>query len=193
MTRTTLYKGVYFAMFGGAGALALAVLVHFQFSPVAIAIVLVAMLVPGRILGFFWRDLLRGLRLLNARNYAESKICSEWFLVEVRAKPWIRYLIWLGSSSYSRNPEVLALNNLGAAEMNLGEPDSARAHLKQAIAIDPLCPLPFYNLGALSKAEGNLDEAERCFAQAARLGYTRGISDKIVSASQTRFANTDGR
>ncbi|HTT96838.1 MAG TPA: tetratricopeptide repeat protein [Rhizomicrobium sp.] len=193
MTRTTLYKGVYFAMFGSAAILALGVLAYFQFSPLAFLVVVVALLIPGRILGYFWRDLLRGLRLLNAKDYVASKVCSERFLVEVREKPWIRHFIWLGSSTYSRDPEVLALNNLGAAELALGEVDVARAHLEEAIAKDPLCPLPFFNLGALFKATGNVSESERCFAEATRLGFRHGISDKIVRASQTRFAEMDGR
>jgi tetratricopeptide (TPR) repeat protein len=180
-------------MFGGAGILALSVLAYFRFSLPAIVAVVVVGLIPGRILGYFWRDLLRGLRLLNAKNYAASKFHSERFLVEVRKKPWIRHFIWLASSAYSRDPEVLALNNLGAAEIGLGKLDPARAHLREAIAKDALCPLPFYNLGVLFKAMNDTGESERCFAQATRLGLRHGISDKIVRASQTRFANTDGR
>jgi len=193
MTRTARYKAHYFAMVGGAGLLALGILTYFRFAPLAILAVIVAMLVPGRILGFFWRDQLRGLRLLQQRDYAASKAASLRFLDYLHASPWIRHLIWLGSSGYSRDPEVLALNNLGAAEVQLGEHDSARAHLGQAIARDPLCPLPFLNLGMLAMKSGDTAEAERCFAEAKRLGYANALSDRIVRASQARFANTDGR
>ncbi|MGH6870260.1 MAG: hypothetical protein ACREHE_02035 [Rhizomicrobium sp.] len=193
MTRTTLYKGVYFAMLGGGALLAGAILLHFRASPVALATVILAALIPGRILGFFWRDLLRGLRLLNAKDYAASKFHLERFLEYFRGHRWIRHLIWLGSSTYSRNPEVLALNNLGAAEIGLGQLDLARAHLNAVVALDPLCPLPFYNLGVLAGAQGDMAEQERCFMQAWRLGYRNSVIDKIVRASQNRFANTDGR
>ena len=73
MSRTTLYKGVCFGLLFGVGAIAFGALAYFRFSPVAFVILFVALLIPGRILGFFWRDLLGGLRLLNARDYAESK------------------------------------------------------------------------------------------------------------------------
>jgi tetratricopeptide (TPR) repeat protein len=192
MSRTTLYKGIYFGMAVVAGAISLAILLHYHFSPTAIVAVVVALLLPGRILGYFWRDLLRGLRLLNAREFTASKICSQRFLAELPSKPWLKYLVWLGASSYSRDPEALALNNLGAAEIQLGELGSARQHLDRAIEIDPLCPLPYLNIGALLEASGNADEARLFFDQAARLGYKRDISDKIVIAAQTRFANTDG-
>lgn len=193
MTRTALYKGVYFAMVGGGALVASAAIIHFRDSPVAIAAVLLSLLIPGRILGFFWRDLLRGLRLLNARDFAASKFHSERFLEYFRGHRWIRHLVWLGSSTYSRNPEVLALNNLGAAEIGLGEHDPARAQLNAAIALDPLSPLPFYNLGVLARAQGDTAEEERCFMQAWRLGYRNGVTDKIVRSSQNRFANIDGR
>lgn len=192
MTRTTLYKAHYFAMMIGAGTLALAVVTYFQFSPVAIVLVFMALLVPGRILGFFWRDLLRGLRLLNARQFAESKRHSERFLEKVRKSPWIKNLVWLSSSTYSHDPEVLALNNLGAAEVQLGQMEVAKANLQKAIELDPKCPLPFVNLGVLHESNGEAEEAIRCFQQAARLGYANRLSDRIVRASQTQFAGRDG-
>lgn len=99
----------------------------------------------------------------------------------------------MGTSTYSRDPEVLALNNLGAAEAQLGELEAARRHLGQAIVLDPQCPLPFLNLGLLARKNGDAVEAERCFTEAARLGYAHDLSDRIVRAAQTRFANTDGR
>jgi tetratricopeptide (TPR) repeat protein len=155
--------------------------------------VVVVLLLPGRILGYFWKDLLRGLRLLNAQEFAASKICSQRFLIQVQSKPWLKKLIWLGSGSYSRDPEALALNNLGAAEVQLGELVLARRHLDHAIEVDRLCPLPYYNIGALLRASGAPKEAERWFEQAARLGYKRRLGDKIAIAAQMRFASTDGR
>ncbi|HEY2068536.1 MAG TPA: tetratricopeptide repeat protein [Rhizomicrobium sp.] len=193
MSRTARYKIVYFTMLFGGAVLAGAAFVVFRLSPLAVVTVLIGALIPGRILGFFWRDLLKGLRLLNAREYPESKRSSERFLVEVHKRPWIRKLIWLGASTYSRDPEVIALNNLGAAEMQLGEHDAARRHLNQAIALDPLCPLPFVTLGIMARQAGDSAEAARCFAEARRLGYAHGLLDRIVRASQTRFAETDGR
>jgi tetratricopeptide (TPR) repeat protein len=192
MTRTTLYKAHYFGVLCVGGAIALAALTYFRFSAISIVLVLVAGLIPGRVLAFFWRDLLRGLRLLNARQFTESKRHSELFLREVRSRPWIKNLVWLGSSAYSHDPEVLALNNLGAAELNLGEIESAKQHLNQAIEMDSKCPLPFFNLGVLHAGGGEGEEAERCFQQAARLGYVNGLSDKLVRAAQARFASTDG-
>jgi len=193
MSRTTLYKGVYFAMLAAAGVIGLGFIAIFHFSWIAIIAVFIAMQIPGRILGYYWRDLLKGLRLLNAREFAESKLCSEKFLQEFPARRWIKNLVWLGSSTYSRNPEVLALNNLGAAELNLGEVASARTHLERAINLDPFCPLPYYNMAVLCQVEDDEAGAQQWFADASRLGFANKLSDKIVRSSQTRFANRSGR
>jgi hypothetical protein len=193
MTRTARYKAVYFMILGLGGCSAAALLWYFGPSlPVFLAVILL-LLIPGRVLGYFWRDLLRGLRLLNLREYAASKACSERFLAYYERQPWIRHLIWLGSGTYSRNPKAMALNNLGAAEIPLGETDAARRHLYKSIEIDPLNPLPFYNLSVLARVQGDVEGAARCSAHARALGFSRGVSDAIVRSSQNRFATLDGR
>ena len=123
MSRTAIYRSMYFGFLAAYVAIALWVVIRFHIAPLAIFIVAGALLIPGRILSFYWRDLLQGLRLLNQGKYAQSKARSETFLAQLQAKPWIRRLIWVSGSRYSRNPEVWALNNLGAAEMRLGEID----------------------------------------------------------------------
>lgn len=193
MTRTAGYKLVYFAYRLVALLAVVWACIHFQLTALALPGIILVLLAPGRIVGFFWRDLLRGLRLLNAKEFAASKQCSERFLVQVRARPWLKHLVWLVTSAYSRDPEVLALNNLGAAEVPLGEWQSARKHLDHAIALDPLCPLPHYNIAVLLKAAGDAAQAAHWFTEAKRLGYTRGRSDRYFRAVQARFAEIDGR
>lgn len=192
MTRTTFYKAQYFATILGVGSIALLILIRYRFSAISILLTLFLLMVPGRILGFYWRNLLRGLRLLNARQFEESRRHSELFLEELRQRPYLKYFVWLGSSTYSRNPKVLALNNLGAAESGLGRFDAAKSHLEMAIDIDPKCPLPFFNMGIIHAKAGELEKATRHFEEAARLGYTNSLSDKIVRGSQNRFARTSG-
>src|SRR5215469_16464339 len=146
MSRTTLYKGLYFGIVGLGALTLVCAVVFFRLSPLCVAIAVALLLIPGRVLGYFWRDLLRGLRLLNEKKYGESRRHSELFLIQVQQKPWLKKLIWLGSGSYSRDPESVAMNNLGAAEIGIGDLGSARIHLEASIAVDRQNPLPYFNL-----------------------------------------------
>jgi tetratricopeptide (TPR) repeat protein len=192
VSRTSWYKAVYFGIVGGGAALAIWITVHFHLTAVGLLLLAAVLLLPGRILGFFWRDLLRGLRLLNSKQFVESKRHSELFLHSLEQRPWLKNLIWLGSGAYSRDPEALALNNLGAAEIMLGEFDSAREHLSASISVDSLNPLPFFNMGNAYAAVGDIQEATTWFNRAVALGYSRSIVDRIMMSAQGRFAERDG-
>jgi tetratricopeptide (TPR) repeat protein len=193
MTRTSMYKSTYFGMLVLGVALSLWIVFYFQMTVVGVLILAVILLFPGRVLGFFWRDLLRGLRLLHEKRYAESKRHSELFLTKVKDQPWLKKLIWLGSGAYSRDPEAMALNNLGAAELKLGELDDAKAHLAASIAVDELNPLPYFNMGLLYSALGDRDAATGCFDKAVSLGYSRSAVDRFFQNSQKHFAESDGQ
>jgi tetratricopeptide (TPR) repeat protein len=193
MSRTTRYKIVYFTFIGG-GALVFAwSMAHYRLPAIGFLGLVVILLVPGRILGYFWRDLLRGLRLLNAKKFAESARHSELFLQKLSQRPWLKKMIWLGSGTYSRDPEAMALNNLGAAEIGLGDCDSARRHLEASIAVDDEFPLPYFNIGVMLYAAGDQQEAMQWLQNAVARGYSRSLVDKVISAAQTRYASTDGR
>ena len=101
MTRTAIFKFLYFAEVGAVGALLLSVTIHFNYSERVFFPCLLCLLIPGRILGFLWRDLMRGLRLLNVKEYAASKRHSELFLATLAKKPWLRHAIWLGGGTYT--------------------------------------------------------------------------------------------
>src|SRR5205814_8674698 len=127
-------------VFGGGAAVAIrsgAVI-----PTTALGALFAAVLLSGRVQAYFWSELLAGLHALNRRDYQRSKTHSQRFLAQLRERPWLKHLTWLGTSSYSLSAEVLALNNLGAAEMRLGDFDAARTRFNQAIALDPRCPVP---------------------------------------------------
>jgi hypothetical protein len=113
MSRTARYKLGYFCYMAVAAGLTLSLMYFAAGDWRMIAVFVVLLLLPGRLLGYFWRDLLRGLRLLQRKQYEQSAVHSSAFIEQVRAKPWLKKMVWLGTCSYSRDPESLALNNLG--------------------------------------------------------------------------------
>ncbi len=190
MIRTNLRKATYFGVLGGGVAVYIWASINFHLSLLQQAALLLLLLIPGRILGFFWRDLLCGLRLLNERQYEVSIRHSTAFLEQLKVRPWLKGLILLGHGVYSRDPEAIALGNIGAAEIALGRLDSARSHLEASIAVDGENPLPFFNLGLVFQASGDDLEARKWFAEAEKRGYARTAIDKVIHAAQSRYANT---
>jgi len=192
MTRTARRKAYYF-LGVGLGALVLAwAIIELHFNVAQIVVLVVVLLLPGRVLGFFWRDQLSGLRLLRERKFEASAQHSRRFLETLAQRPWMRHMIWLGSGTYSRDPWSLALNNLGAAEISLGDMDNAKQHLEQSREADPENPLPYLNLGRLYLIAGEPARANEFLLKARSLGYSWKLSDKLIRATQARFAYTDG-
>ena len=192
VSRTGRRKLYYFSIVTLAPILLAGAAIHFHLNWAQMGCLIVALLLPGRILGLAWRDQLAGLRLLNERRFAESARHTNRFLEQLARRPWIRHLIWLGAGTYSRDPKSLALNNLGAAEMFLGNFEAARGHLEESRQLDPENPLPYFNLAQLHRILKEPSKAQEFLDHAKRLGYSRGLSDKLIRQAQLRFARTDG-
>jgi hypothetical protein len=192
VNRTTRRKIYYFSIIAIGTALLVGVILYFRFNRGQVVLLVLALLIPGRILGFFWRDQLAGLRLLNERRFEESAERSRRFLSLLARRPWIRHLVWLGAGTYSRNPKSLALNNLGAAEIFLGNFERARQYLDESRRLDDENPLPYFNLAQLHMILDEPSTANAFLTDARQRGYQRGLSDKLIHGTQSRFARTDG-
>jgi len=151
---------------------------------VMIAIFLV--LLPGRILRYFWRDLLAGLGHLDQGNYALSKQHSERFLTQVREKPRLRKMMWPSMPEYSRDSEALACNALGAAMQHLGEIEPAREQISRAIALDPEWALPHRTMGMLVLKSASYAEALPWFEKATALGLKGDWIQDLMAAPRDR-------
>ena len=197
MTRTDVYKALYFAKVAAVVALVLGALLAGRSDQrafaVALTVLAVLLLISGRVQAAFWSDLLAGLHRLNQRDYVRSKAHSERFIAQLYKQPWLRRLSWLAPSSYTLNAEVMALNNLGAAELALEDFDAARAHLTRAIALDPKCPLPYRNMGVLTLRAGEVDDAAPWFEKAVALGFKGDWTDRRAMASQRNNAAFSAR
>jgi tetratricopeptide (TPR) repeat protein len=191
VSRTARRKLYYFSFFAIGTSLLVGAILHFHLSGLKIALLVIALIIPGRILGFFWGDQLAGLRLLKEGRFEESARHSKRFLDLLARRRWIRHLIWLGMGTYSRDPQSLALNNLGAAEMFLGNFADAKQHLEESRKLDDENPLPYFNLAQLHMILEEPSKAQEFLALAKRRGYPRGLSDKLIHGAQSRFSYTD--
>lgn len=193
MSRTSKYKLGYlvFLTLGVAAAFLVALLL--EGGVPALLVMGVALLVRGRVQGYFYRDLFRGRRLLGERRFAESISYNERFLSTVRRKPWLKQLFWLGWSIYTPNAEAMALNNLGAAHLELGHFDQATSMFSDALARDPEFPMPYYNLALMHEVLGDHGRAEPLLREASERGYKRTSVDRLISQAGGLYARLEGR
>ena len=156
-------------------------------------VVALLLFVPGRVQGYYWRDFFRGRRLLANGRADESIPYFQSFLQTLRDHPRLKRLIWLSWGMYSRDIEVMTLNNVGAARLCLGNLDAAEADLHAAIALDPAAPLPYVNMGRLRQARVQEAEANVLFVKARALGYKGSVVDKLIHVGGTTLARVEGR
>jgi tetratricopeptide (TPR) repeat protein len=184
MCRTTKLKLIYLFALVALGLAGWGVLYAFDYSIWVLAGTVLVLLIPGRVVGAVFRDLLRGRRFLQQGQAEESIRHTERFLAMIRAKPRRKPLIWLTGTIYTADVEAMALNNLGAAQLNLGRLDEAAARFNQALRVDPEYPMPFFNLAIISAARGEDEEAGRSFQEAVARGYTRSTLDRVIQTGQ---------
>lgn len=192
MTRTTRYKVLYFGLVGTLVSLVLLATISGKLPWKGLTLVAVFLLVPGRLQGYYWRNFFRGRRLLGRGRAAASLPFFDEFLRDVRARPWLKTLIWLSWGIYTRDIEAMTLNNIEAAKLSVGELEGAEGSLRAALAMDPLFPLPHENLALLHSLRGEDDLATQNLARAGVLGYRKTSADRLVKAAGEVLARIEG-
>jgi len=193
MNRTTRYKFGYLLLL--IGALTGAYLYWQSFRPGTLSMLVVGLLflIPGRVQGYFYRDLFSATQLLNSGQPARAIPLFERFLQYIRESPWRKHLLWLAGTIYTPSVEAMTLYNSGLARLLLGEIEEAESLFHQALALDSLYPLPHFQLAVIQQVSGNESEAEKSRLRAKELGYTESTSDRLVQFSQRLLANLEGR
>jgi hypothetical protein len=157
-------------------------------QPWVVITIVVVLLLPGRIQGLLFRDLFRGRRDLD-RDRPESALGHfNSFLTTIRAQPWRKPALWLSWSIYTPDVEAMTQNNIGAAQLNLGNLDVAEAALNTALSLDPQYPLPHANLALVAALRANPSRVEHHLEAARKLGYKGVALDRFVSKTQSILA-----
>lgn len=192
MTRTLRYKLIYAMVLIAAAAVAGLIVVLIP-NPAVLFLLAVAILVPGRLGALFLKDLFRSRQLVSASRFGEAADAAERFLGDLKRQPWRRHFILCFFGIYTWNVEAMALNNLGIAQMHLGELDRAESNLKAALERDPEYAIPFFNLAAVAYARGQTGEGDALLSVARDKGYTGGSIDAIVSRVSDAYAKMQAR
>lgn len=194
MSRTARYKIGYVVAIGVIATLAFLLMSAVDADPlVAALLVALFLFIPGRVQGILYRELFRGRRLLAQHREVEAIGHFHRYLADVRARPWLKRMIWLSWSIYTPDVEAMALNNIGAAHLRLGHLDEAESALRRALALDEKYPLPHFNMAVLHEMRGNRTLAEKALAEAVALGYSGGTVDTIINHAHVLLARAEGR
>lgn len=193
MSRTSWRKWQYGVVFCAAALLGVALAWRFRNQPAVLFLLAGLFLIPGRVSGFLWRDLYRGRRLHDLGQFEDSIQASRRFLKCLGERSHLRRYWWFAWAVYTRDPKAMALNNLGAAQLELGQLTDAEQSFRQALECDPDNPLPHYNLAVLSSLRQDLVAMREHAHSAVRLGYFRNSADRVIEAASQMLARIEGR
>ena len=193
MSRTSWRKVQYGVVLGAAAVLGLVLAWRFRHTPAMMFLLAVLFLLPGRLSGWLWRDLYRSLRLHDVGQYEAATQASQAFLDRLGQQPHLRRYWWLAWAVYTRDPKAMALNNLGASQLELGQLADAEESLRRALACDPEYPIPHYNLAVLSSLRQDPVAMQEHANTAIRLGYVRNAADRALATAGRMLASMEGR
>jgi tetratricopeptide (TPR) repeat protein len=92
------------------------------------------------------------------------------FVEKVRARPWLKRLIYAKWSVHTWDIEANALNNLGNTFVEKCELQQAVGRYEEALAVDPDYGAPYANLAVIGYDRGEEAEAARLLDRAHALG-----------------------
>lgn len=186
--RRWLYFPLLAIFFGGAFLLAAYLYRPTPGGVAAVGALIAALLIPGIVGRLLLGDLLAS-RAHHARaHYMEALGAARRFLDELKRRPWIRHAIWTQFGVYTLSVEAMALNNAGAALLEMLRFDEARGQFLRARDIDPNYPIPVFNLAVIAKLIGDPQESESLAREAARLGFAHGDLDAILNGIGQTYA-----
>lgn len=172
--------------------LSLSLLIKFRGEPWAPLILVAALLIPGRVQGYFYRDFFRGRREMAEGQFDLAIEHFSRFAEHVRQRPWLKRLIWLSFGVYTADIEAMTYNNLGACNLEKRDLPGARKELYRALELCPTYPMPYFNLGLMSLVQSDRRHAAKCFREAKRLGFEASRLDNTLTAMGQRLADIEG-
>lgn len=190
MTRTLKYKLLYVVASAAILAIVAMTFISLDLGPTGLLVAAVLLLVPGRVGAYFLRELFLSRRYVGAERYEDGIASAERFLELLDRQPWRQHFIYCFFGIYTWNTRAMALNNLGAAKMELGRIDEAEKPLGEALALDEDYPIPYYNLSIIEAVREDHARSDQLLVKARQLGFQPSTVDKVimrVGAAYARF------
>jgi len=188
MTRTFKYKLLYVLVTAAILAIVTLIFVALESGPLGLLVAAVLLLAPGRFGVYFLRELFLSRGHIDAERYEDGIASAERFLEQLDRQPWRQHLIYCFFGVYTVNTRAMALNNLGAARMELGRIDEAERPLSDALDLDADYPMPYYNLSIIEAVRKDHTRSEQLLAKARQLGFRPSAVDKVIMRVTAAYA-----
>jgi Flp pilus assembly protein TadD len=150
-----------------------------------LVLVVVALLTPSQVQARLLKLHAQGRRAHRAGRHTEALRLYGEQLAAIQQRPQLNHAVRLGRMLYTDRTDAMVWNSIAALCLELGRADQARSAAENALAFDPLYPLPWVTLAGSALLEDDRLSAERCLQQAHALGF-RGAS--IAALSQQTAA-----
>lgn len=170
MTRADKSRLLYVLALLSVGGICLAVGWYFSFRPSALIVIALLLAIPGRISALLWREFYAGQKALQLGDLERARASFIAFVEKVRARPWLKRLMYVKWGVHTWDIEAMAFNNLGNTFVEKGEPEQAVGWYEAALAVDPDYGTPYANLAVIGYARGDEAEATRLLDCAHALG-----------------------
>ncbi len=189
MSRTLKYKIAYPILIVAAVGI-IAVVVHLLNLHWLLTLFLLGLvlIVPGRVGGYFLKDLFLARKLIADEKPEEAIEASDRMLATLKREPWRQRFMYCFYNFYTWDARALLTNNMGACQLMMGQLDQGEKTLKAAIKLDEKNPMPYYNLAIVEHVRGNAEEGERLFSIARDYGYTASNTEQLISKVGVAYA-----
>ncbi|MGI9414201.1 MAG: hypothetical protein ACR2PM_11065 [Hyphomicrobiales bacterium] len=188
MNRTLKYKLIFVVVSALTLAGVVLSIVLLDLGVAGMLAAAIVFLVPGRAGAYFLRDLFLSRRYVDAGQYEDAIAASERFVRLLDLQPWRQHFIYCSYCIYTWNTRAMALNNLGAARMELGLIDDAELPLGEALALDAAYPIPYYNLSVIEAVREDHARSDQLLSKARQLGFGPSAVDKVIMRVAAAYA-----
>jgi hypothetical protein len=168
-SRTLYLQWAWWALVAILGLAALVLLYASDWSAVVAFALVGALLAPGLLQRWLYRDFHAAERAHREGRHADAHIIR--FLQHLPDRQWLELALWLRWSRYTTQLEAMALNQLGETCLALDDPVEAGRAWRAASEVDEAYPVPYVNLALLDARRGDPFAADAKLLRAWVYGY----------------------
>lgn len=122
-----------------------------------------------------YKNFAEGKSLLDKGKYEECTKLFNKFILDMEKKTSLKKTTLFSFGLYTKSYEAMTYNNLGSANLNLGNLDEAQLYLDKAVSIDNDYGIPYVNLALLARLNNDYTKMKDYAKKAKELGVSLNL------------------